>query len=131
MTTPNDIASIRALAERLLEMESKATKAPWHDANRGIGFEVHGDRERPDGCWIGPDCPNITGGGFRGTIDSEHDARIVAESRNAIRPLCSWLIAMIDALAEHGEEKIFVEFKTIYARAAELVHERDQQHGTV
>lgn len=141
MTTPT-LPEIRALAERLLEMEKMATPAPWIAQEREFmeDFSVYpprvvgGARELEICMFSGSDMMMETTDDVR---SASANRSVIATSRNAIRPLCSWLIAMIDALdsrakldargeATINSVKLHAEF-LVEKCAAELVREREGQ----
>lgn len=82
-----------ALCRRLLELSEQATQPPWYAT--GIAFGVrHLERNVDayfDGC---PEDHNLPGrnGGDAGM----NDGSLIAESRNAIEPLCRELLRVME-----------------------------------
>ena len=94
MTTPATSGRVAAIRERL----GKATKTPWHAADRGIGWEVHFGAD-PGKCWPRPDgswCLAINDE-FRETF-TEQDADFIAHAPEDM----AWLLAALEAAQGAG-----------------------------
>lgn len=94
------------LLDRLDLLHEKATQAPWHVADRGIGWEVHLCAQPEKLCWDPhtPSCPDLIDG-FRETMSAEN-AQLLAELRNAYPAIASALRAqqaVVDAVTAWAE----------------------------
>ena len=120
MTTPT-LPEIRAMAERLLEMERKMTPGLWRRAEKDPDccLDEHGFITAK-----GLSTPTLDGRSLNERASDQAEG--ICQSRNAIRPLCAWLIAMIDAVEQEMVHRP-VSRGDVFDCAAELVREREKQ----